>query len=498
MSLNWLLPIRGRRRKKSPRPTRWAQTQLRVEPLEERTLLSVGVGLSVRNGVATLAVNDNAANHVGVEKPDGVYRFSVDSGVWQTQPWQVVNKVVITTAGGDDQVIVGASVPVQVTVKAGNGNDGVFGFGPGKLIVYGGTGNDWIQQNGTGVLLAYGENGHDTIIGGPNNDIIYGGNHNDVLKGMAGNDKLYGQGGFDTIYAGAGFDYVDGACGQVDVYYVTPGQDRWVLDNRRGVYDIVYRFDPTDVAPPWTTQNGTLTVDWRQETSGAVIRATGPSSWEIQWNGSVWTLTGVSHFVFHGSAYGDSVDGTLFQGTTEMYGNGGSDTLRGGQARDVLFGGDGNDWLYGNAGNDDLTGNAGNDLHDGGAGADLLDAIDGVFGNDPLVFDGLDTVLRDPGGVLPNVLVVDDHTGDVTMQSSVISLMEVDMGVGGVFYSVYYAGVLQDPHPIRANGDYIDITVADTLGNLTFSSGLETKLVAAGVEVRKHTAPGGGGNPNFG
>ena len=497
--MSWLWPIRGRRRKASPRPTRWAQTKLGVEPLEERTLLSVGVGLTVRNGVATLAVNDNAANHVGVEKPDGVYRFNVDAGVLQTQPWQTVTSIVVTTAGGDDVVIVGQSVPVKVTVKSGSGNDGVYGYGPGQLIVYAGTNNDWVQQNGTGVLLAYGENGHDTLIGGPNNDVLYGGSHNDVLKGNAGNDRLYGQGGMDVIYAGAGFDNpIDGGCGQVDVYYVTPGQDTWVLDNRRGVYDIVHLSDPTDVTPPWTTQNGTLTVDWRQETSGAVIHATGPSSWEIQWNGSTWTLTGVSHFVFHGSAYGDSVDGALFAGTTEMYGNGGSDTLRGGSNRDVLFGGDGDDLLYGNAGNDDLTGNAGNDLHDGGTGADLLNAIDTVFGNDPLVYDPFDDARRDPGGVLSDVLVVDDFTGNVTMQSSVISLVEVDMGVGGVFYSVYYAGVLQDPHPIRANGDYIDITVADTLGHLTFSSGLETKLVAAGVEVRKHTAPGGGGNPNFG
>jgi len=453
MSLIWLLPIRGRHRKKPPRPTKWAQTRLGVEPLEERTLLSVGVGLSVRNGVATLTVNDNAANHVGVEKPDGVYRFSVDSGVLQTQPWQTVTSIVVTTAGGDDVVIVGQSVPVKVTVKSGSGNDGVYGYGPGQLIVYAGAGND-------------------------------------VLEGMAGNDKLYGEGNADTIYTGAGFDYVNGGSG-CDTYYVTPGQDRWVAQR----CDTVNRVDPTDVAPPWTTQNGTLTVDWRQEASGAVIHATGPSSWEIQWNGSTWVLTGISHFVFHGSAYSDFVDGTLFAGTTEMYGNGSGDTLRGGSNRDVLFGGAGNDLLYGNAGNDDLTGNAGNDLHDGGTGADLLDAIDGTFGNDPLVFDLLDTVLRDPGGVSV-IDTIDDVTGHAVYQGTTVAMVEVDLGVSGIFYSLSINGAVRPLNPRRANG-VIDVYVADTLSNFTIDVGLRLDLEAQGW-LQVHVVPGGGGDPNYG
>ncbi|HLD32738.1 MAG TPA: hypothetical protein VJB10_04080 [Candidatus Peribacteraceae bacterium] len=81
--------------------------------------------------------------------------------------------------------------------------------------------------------------------------------------------------------------------------------------------------------------------------------------------------------------------------------------------------------------------------------------------------------------------------------SSLISLAEVNMGVGGVFYSVSFAGVLQDPSTIRANGHFIDITVADTLDNLTIPTSLRTKFTAEGIEVREHIGTGEG-DPLYG
>jgi len=456
--------------------------RLRLEVLEKRKLLTMILHWMATEDspVGHLPIQENLGNDfpdVAIARNFDGSRVSLDANwVHMESPFPLF-AFSIESLGGDDYIDTSGLTTTIDVLWLGPGNDKALA-GDADSYVIGGPGSDWIEL-GDGEDHGWGEGGIDVIA----------------------NDRVLYVNGVATVTDDGKRDDVDGGCGDADhlgvktsVVTTMDVVDFVPPDNVPGIRDFLYEA----VTPPWTTQNGTLTVDWRQETSGAVIHATGPSSWEIQWNGSTWTLTGVSHFVFHGSAYGDSVDGALFAGTTEMYGNGGSDTLRGGSNRDVLFGGDGNDLLYGNAGNDDLTGNAGNDLHDGGTGADLLNAIDTVFGNDPLVYDPFDDARRDPGGVLSDVLVVDDFTGNVTMQSSVISLVEVDMGVGGVFYSVYYAGVLQDPHPIRANGDYIDITVADTLGNLTFSSGLETKLVAAGVEVRKHTAPGGGGNPNFG
>ena len=70
---------------------------------------------------------------------------------------------------------------------------------------------------------------------------------------------------------------------------------------------------------------------------------------------------------------------------SDVYGNGGNDTIVTGQGNDRVWGGSGNDTiftngdndeLYGEDGNDKLMGGTGNDYSDGGAGDDLLDEND--------------------------------------------------------------------------------------------------------------------------
>lgn len=92
-----------------------------------------------------------------------------------------------------------------------------------------------------------------------------------------------------------------------------------------------------------------------------------------------------------GSADNDVIDAdSWFDDAYRIYGNGGNDTLIGGdhndkilggtgndiligkEGDDKLDGGQGNDTLYGNAGNDYLEGNADNDTLIGGAGSDIL------------------------------------------------------------------------------------------------------------------------------
>jgi serralysin len=71
-------------------------------------------------------------------------------------------------------------------VKAGGGND----------IVYGKDGNDILNGNGK----------HDTLIGGNGNDILRGGSGGDLLYGKAGNDTLRGGVGNDKLIGGTGAD----------------------------------------------------------------------------------------------------------------------------------------------------------------------------------------------------------------------------------------------------------------------------------------------------
>jgi Ca2+-binding RTX toxin-like protein len=94
----------------------------------------------------------------------------------------------VNAGGGDDAVIVGAEVPVGVTLRGGPGNDElVGGAGPDKLI--GGSGNDRLIGRG-GADFLYGGSGEDTLIGGPGNDVLRGGPGQDTLIGGPGNDEL--------------------------------------------------------------------------------------------------------------------------------------------------------------------------------------------------------------------------------------------------------------------------------------------------------------------
>jgi len=357
------------------------QRKLRLEALERRELLAVT--LRVVGTTATLTETNTSNTSVEVQKvSSNVYDFTVNGAHFQTPSSKTIGSIVVNAYRGSDTITIGAGVTVPVTVNASTGNDTVIGYGSGKLTVHGGGGNDRIEQRGSGVFLAYGEDGNDTIISGNANDTLYGGNGNDVLKGMAGNDKIYGQAGSDTLYAGLGNDTMDGGCGAVDIYYITTGRTTWVPDNNCRIHDIVRTNDPTVVTPPWTLSCGTLTVDWSQQGSGAsCITATGPTTVDITWNGSTWTVTGVNRFVFFGSPYNDCVNMTLLTGTTEMHGAGGNDTLRGGLAADVIFGDAGDDFLYGNAGDDQITGGDGLNQVWGGSGSDAVNLQNGHLGD---------------------------------------------------------------------------------------------------------------------
>ena len=100
------------------------------------------------------------------------------------------------------------------------------------------------------------------------------------------------------------------------------------------------------------------------------------------------TFNGVNKIVFHGNAGDDQ----LFNNTSikvDAFGEGGADTLNGGEAGDLLDGGSGKDTLNGNGGNDTLFGRSGDDILSGGSGHDtLFGGIDNdvLRGNDGLDF----------------------------------------------------------------------------------------------------------------
>jgi len=90
----------------------------------------------------------------------------------------------VNAGGGDDSIVVAATVPIAVTLRGGPGDDRlVGGAGADKLI--GGVGDD----------LLTGRSGNDSLFGGPGDDRLLGGPGNDLLHGDSGEDILLGGAG---------------------------------------------------------------------------------------------------------------------------------------------------------------------------------------------------------------------------------------------------------------------------------------------------------------
>ena len=80
--------------------------------------------------------------------------------------------------------------------------------------------------------------------------------------------------------------------------------------------------------------------------------------------------------ILHGEDGNDKLKGG--NGRDTLYGGNGNDKLKGGNGNDILYGGDGNDTLRGNNGDDELYGGCGRDLLIGGKGDDILDGGPGI------------------------------------------------------------------------------------------------------------------------
>lgn len=94
----------------------------------------------------------------------------------------------VNAGGGDDAIVVAATVPIAVTLRGGPGNDRlVAGASNDKVI--GGIGDDVLS----------GRTGSDSLFGGPGNDHLSGG---------PGHDTLVGNGGEDLLQPGFGDDNV--------------------------------------------------------------------------------------------------------------------------------------------------------------------------------------------------------------------------------------------------------------------------------------------------
>ena len=251
--------------------------------------------------------------------------------------------------GGGGDLLAGGEGGDRLYGEAG---DDMIGGENGKDRSYGGAGDDIIAD----------EEGNDLLAGGSGNDILLGGLGSDRLDGGLGNDLLYGQSGNDRLTGGPGSGK--------DRLYGGPG-----VDAAHGGFgnDIVSGGDGDDSPCYLRGQKVKEGTRGCSHSPLGVIRATG---------GDEGRLAGIISLQGQGggdTVFGGEGDDALGGGadSDRLYGGPGADLLSGGSGDDVLFGGEGADVLVGEAGNDVILVDAADSLVAGGPGNDSIGANDG-------------------------------------------------------------------------------------------------------------------------
>ncbi len=250
-----------------------------------------------------------------------------------------------------------------------------------------------------------------------------GGNGNDVLIGNAADNTLTGRGGFNQIYGGGGSDTInangsDSAFGEDgdDTVYITGGGGGGSFEGGAGTdvltitsnvtgLSALSGFESLVLSSNWLTLTSTQVATWLSGSmpisgSGILFVDMDP---DVLLFGSALNIAPGSGFLLYvrGSA-GIDVVKAPFELASWIFGNEGTDQLRGSNLSDLIDGGDGNDKIMGLAGGDSLYGGAGNDqfryLFATDSVVDASDMIqDFVIGEDRLDFRALDADLLAPG-----------------------------------------------------------------------------------------------------
>jgi len=177
--------------------------------------------------------------------------------------------------------------------------------------------------------LVKAKGGNDTVLGGSGNDALYGDWGDDVLVGNTGNDRMYGGAGNDRMIwnNGDGSDLMEGGSG----YDVTEVNG---ADTAGDVFTIAADGDRVAFA---RTNLGPFTLD-----IGTTERL------EVNGQGGDDTITG-----------GEGLDGLI---KLKLDGGAGNDTITGGDGDDAIYGGWGDDTLTGGDGADTFVFRHGSDV----------------------------------------------------------------------------------------------------------------------------------------
>ncbi len=277
---------------------------------------------------------------------------------------------------------------------SGTGNDGESGEHDDVRTtienVIGGAGSDVIdasQSAGVGHVLM-GMAGNDTLTGADGNDTLYGGAGDDLLIGGGGDDLLLGGDNNDVLQGGAGNDTIDGdGKNCVGTAYISSGTFPVAGVTLSAIPFAFTRC--TSAMAAASAKAGSNTLDYSDHVATVTVDLTTAASGTTPYAialaiavGETDTLQtyGTGHVASAANVSGGSGDDTITCNANlacMVHGNGGVDTITGGDLADSLSGDSGNDIINGGKGNDVLVGGAGRDSLTGGQDNDIIDAQDG-------------------------------------------------------------------------------------------------------------------------
>jgi len=295
-----------KRRLGLPSFRRPVESNLRVERLEGRVVLTASIDFAISDRVLRIVGTDGADQAVvGERGPNLVVELTTPDGeLTRTLPRAAIRRIVFDGLGGNDAFTNDSRIPSSAF--GGLGNDVLLGGSAGDLLV-GGDDSDVLHGRGGADSIDGGEGG-DSATGGPGHDVIRGGGGDDSLAGDTGNDRLFGGDDDDVCDGGGGNDVARGEAG---------------LDHVRGSVgnDWLYGGDDDDVIEG-----------------------------------------GIGNDVEFGEQGDDDMSGGA--GVDVMRGGLGDDTMAGDDGNDAVFGDQGDDRLDGRRGRDRIRGGEGLDHED--------------------------------------------------------------------------------------------------------------------------------------
>ena len=275
----------------------------------------------------------------------------------------------------------------------------IYGNG-GNDIIHGGAKDDWINGSEGNDIIYGGNGGNDMLAGEVGDDYIYAGklNSDDTVTYNTDDVEIYGGQGNDHIYSGKGDDFIWGGQG-TDTITLNGGSNTIVFVEPDFGADTVYNATSNDTLKfslGGETPSGYKITDlsFNRNNDDLVITA-GENTVTIDkyFAEGNSKLTKVIALNKEGTAQENYILATELQGSAEsenivviydgnkhqtlggeevemdsvIYGNGGNDTILGGDKDDWINGSEGNDTIYGgNGGKDVLSGDVGKDAIYGG------------------------------------------------------------------------------------------------------------------------------------